>query len=81
MQNITEDKYLNLYRIDSNLVDYNKNTLESRINYTHIDEDIFLGFNASVFETLEAKGRINTNMFYQKLLFKGTYCLMKNLGI
>lgn len=55
LQSITEDKYLNLYRIDSNLIDYNKNILESKINYTHFDEDVFLGFNASIFETLGSK--------------------------
>ena len=52
VQNISNDKYLKLYKIDSNLVDYNTSVLENSINFSHEDDDIFFGFNASVYETL-----------------------------
>ncbi len=52
VQHVSNDKYLKLYRIDSNLVDYNTNTLESSLNFTHESEDIFFGLNSSVYETL-----------------------------
>ncbi len=53
LQNVSNDKYLKLYKIKSNLVDFNTDTLESSLNYTHQDEDMFLGFNASIYETLK----------------------------
>ena len=53
VQDVSNDKYLKLYKIKSNLVDYNKDTLESVLNFTHESDDIFFGLNASVYETLK----------------------------
>ena len=53
IQDVSNDKYLKLYKIKSNLVDYNKETLESHINFTHEKDDLFFSFNASIFETLK----------------------------
>ena len=53
VQDISNDKYLKLYKIKSNLVDYNKDTLESSLKFTHEKEDFFFGLNASVYETLK----------------------------
>ena len=52
-QEVSNDKYLKLYKIKSNLVDYTNDTLESSINYTHEKDDLFLGIDASVYETLK----------------------------
>ena len=53
LQDTSNDKYLKLYRIKSNLVDYEKDNLESFVNFTHESENLFFGLNASVFETLK----------------------------
>ncbi|MDA9684806.1 hypothetical protein N9U33_04390 [Candidatus Pelagibacter bacterium] len=53
IQDVSNDKYLKLYKINSNLVDYNKDTLENHINFTHERDDLFFGLNASIFETLK----------------------------
>ena len=42
VQNVSDDKYLKLYKINSNLVDYNQNTLENSIDFIHENENIFL---------------------------------------
>ena len=39
--------------MNSNLVDYNVDTLENSINYTHSNNDLFFGANAKIFETLK----------------------------
>ena len=52
-QDISDDKYLKLYRIKSNLVDYNTDVLENSIDYSHSKDDLFFGFNASLTETLK----------------------------
>ncbi len=53
VQDTSNDKYLKLYKIKSNLVDYNKDTLESSFNFTHENDQIFLGVNANIYETLK----------------------------
>ena len=52
-QNVSNDKYLKLYKIKSNLVYYSNDTLESSLNFTHEKNDLFFGLNASVYETLK----------------------------
>ena len=42
VQDTSNDKYLKLYKIKSNLVDYNKDTLESSFNFTHENDQIFM---------------------------------------
>ena len=53
LQDTSNDKYLKLYKIKSNLVDYEKDSLESYLNFTHENQDLFVGINASVYETLK----------------------------
>ena len=38
--------------MNSNLVDYDVDTLESSIDFTSESDDLFLGINASVYESL-----------------------------
>ena len=62
VENVSDDKYLKLYKIKSNLVDYNKDVLESSIDFTHDRDDLFFGFNSSMYETL--KGDYNDKYEY-----------------
>ena len=57
LQDTSHDKYLKLYRIKSNLVDYEKDNLESFLNFTHEKENLFFGLNASVYETLKESSK------------------------
>ena len=53
VQDVSNDKYLKLYKIKSNLIDFNKDTLENTLDFTHENEDYFFGLNASIYETLK----------------------------
>ena len=53
LQDVSNDKYLKLYKIQSTLVDYNTDTLENTINFSHENDDLFLGIKASSYETLK----------------------------
>ena len=53
LQDVSDDKYLKLYKIKSDLVDYETDTLTSSINFTHQNDDLFLGFEMSSHETLK----------------------------
>ena len=52
-QQVSNDKYLKLYKIKSDLVDYNIGTLESALNYTHQTDDIFFGLDVNVYENIQ----------------------------
>ena len=52
-QHVSNNKYLKLYKIKSNLVDYSFDNLENSIDYLYENEDLFVGVNASVYETLK----------------------------
>ena len=54
LQEVSNDKYLKLYKVDPNLVDYNDETLENSIKFTHEKDDLFLGINTSIYETLKS---------------------------
>ncbi len=51
IQNTSNDKYLKLYKIKSNLVNYNADFLESSLKFLHQKENVFFSLDASVFET------------------------------
>ena len=51
-QEVSNDKYLKLYKLKSDLVDYNEQTLENSIDFTYENDDLFFGFNSSIYETL-----------------------------
>ncbi len=53
IQDVSNDKYLKLYKIKSNLVEYENDTLENSFTYNREDENSFLGFQASAYETLK----------------------------
>ena len=65
LQEVSNDKYLKLYKIDSNLVDYNTQTLENSINFTQEREDLFLDLMPGYMKQLKAIIMINMNLFYQ----------------
>ena len=78
LQNVSDPKYLKLYKIKSNLASYEVDTLESSINYSHQNDDIFIGFNASLYETLKENYNdkyeyILPNITLNKSLFSNRY--------
>ena len=90
VQNVSNDKYLKLYRIQSNLVDFKEDTLENGINFTHEKEDLFFGINANVYETLKSKYEdkyeyilpeltLNKNLYSDENL--GNFELVSNLKV
>ena len=52
-QEVSNDKYFGLYKVKTDLVDYHTHTLENSLEFTHANEDIFLGFKAGSYETLK----------------------------
>ena len=53
LQKVSNKKYLKLYKIKNNLVNYEDDILENSLNFSHENEDLFLGFKASAYEDLK----------------------------
>ena len=64
LQNVSNDKYLKTYKIKSNLVNYEQDTLTSSLNFTHEDEDLFLESMLVCMKHLKVAIMINLNMFF-----------------
>ncbi len=52
IQRVSNKKYLKLYKINDDLVNYENDTIENSLSFAHEDEDLFLGIKASVYEDL-----------------------------
>lgn len=54
LQHVSDRKYLKLYKVDSNLVNYETNTLENTIDFNHFNDDKNLSLNlqSSIYRTL-----------------------------
>ena len=90
IQDVSNDKYLKLYKIKSNLVEYETETLENSLNYSYQNKDLFLGFQAGAYETLKSDFNdkyeyilpdviLDKNLFTDKKL--GTLDLQSNLKV
>ena len=74
-QEVSNDKYLKLYKIRSNLVDSNMNSIEKSLEFSREKDNSFFGFNAALYETLKE----NYNDKYEYVLPDMTFD--KNLEI
>ncbi|MBL6785899.1 MAG: LPS-assembly protein LptD [Candidatus Pelagibacter bacterium] len=52
-QDVSNDKYLKLYKIKTDLIDYNQDYLENSLSLTHSRDDYFLSVDASIYENLK----------------------------
>ena len=55
VQSVSDDSYLKLFKIDPALADYNKDSLESSIDYSYESNNLFFGLNSTVYETLKSE--------------------------
>ena len=53
LQKVSNKKYLKLYKIKTNLINYESDVLENSLNFSHENEDLFIGLKASAYEDLK----------------------------
>jgi LPS-assembly protein len=80
-QSVSNDKYLELYKIESNLVDYNQNYLENSLNFSHSSDDYFLSIDASIFENLKGSYNDKYEYIFPEILFDKNLYQSQTLGI
>ena len=74
LQNVSHDDYLKLYKIDSALVDHEKNILENSISFSHHNNDLFFGLETNIFRDLNNSNNeryeyVFPNITFDKNLF------------
>ncbi|OUW10871.1 MAG: hypothetical protein CBD26_04090 [Candidatus Pelagibacter sp. TMED166] len=52
IQKTSNKKYLKLYKINNDLVNYENDILENSLSFSHENEDLFIGLKASAYEDL-----------------------------
>tara|TARA_B100000963_G_scaffold360123_1_gene389832 strand:+ start:4830 stop:7142 length:2313 start_codon:yes stop_codon:yes gene_type:complete len=65
LQRVSNKKYLKLYKINNDLINYENDTLENSLSFAHEDEDLFFGIRASAYEDLTEN---NKNDEYEYIL-------------
>ena len=50
---MSNDKYLKLYKLKTNLIDYIAKLWRTHLDFTYENDDLFFGFNSSIYETLK----------------------------
>ena len=79
-QNANNDKYFKLYKINSELVNSEIDNLENTLRFTHTDDEIFFGFNMSMYETLKNEYVDKYEYIYPELLFSKNLFSSASLG-
>ena len=90
IQNVSNNKYLKLYKINSNLINYEQETLENSLSFTRENNDYFFGINANIYETLNENFNDKHEYVYPEIVldknlfsndFFGNMDLQSNLEI
>ena len=79
-QDTSNDKYLKLYKINSELVNDDIDTLKNSINFTHSDDEIFFGLNMSMYETLKTNYDDKYEYIFPELTFNRNLLSNSNFG-
>ena len=53
LQDVSNDKYLKLYKMNSELVNYENDTIENSFNFIREDDNAFFALSAISYETLK----------------------------
>ena len=80
VQEVSDDKYLKLYKIKSNLVDFNSSTIENSINFTRENENSFFGLNASLYESLDDDYNDKYEYFFPEITFDKNLLIDEKFG-
>jgi len=68
-QNVSNDKYLKLYKIKTNLVDYDQDYLENSLNYSRTANDYFFSLDSYIYEKLSDNYNDKYEYIFPELLY------------
>ena len=79
-QDSTNDKYFKLYKIDTELINKDIDTLKNTLSFQHSNDKIFFGFDMGVYETLKNAYNDKYEYIYPELTFDKNIFLDPILG-
>ena len=68
-QDSTNDKYFKLYKIDTELINKDIDTLQNTLSFQHSNDEIFFGLDMGVYETLKNGYNDKYEYIYPELTF------------
>lgn len=80
-QNTNNDKYIKLYKIKSELVNDDIDNLENSLKFTHSNDEVFFGFNISMYETLKNEYVDKYEFIYPDLALSKNLISSSSIGI
>ena len=80
-QNTNNDKYIKLYKIKSELVNDDIDNLENSLKFTHSNDEVFFGFNISMYETLKNEYVDKYEFIYPDLTLNKNLIASSSIGI
>ena len=80
-QNTNNDKYIKLYKIKSELVNDDIDNLENSLKFTHSNDEVFFGFNISMYETLKNEYVDKYEFIYPDLALNKNLIASSSIGI
>ncbi len=80
-QNSNNDKYFKLYNINSELVDSDIDNLNNTLDFTHSNDDVFFGFNVSMYETLKDNYNDKYEYIYPEITLNKNLLSSSNYGL
>jgi LPS-assembly protein len=81
LQHVSNDTYLKVHDIDTELVKADQNILKNEINYEFQNENNFLGVSASAFEDITKKDRTKYEYVLPNLVFERNVFTDEKLGM
>ncbi len=79
-QNVSNKKYLKLYKIQSNLVNHNVDHLENSFSFSHSKDDLFFNISTNVFENLKDNVDDDYEFIVPKILLDKNLIRSKKFG-
>ena len=80
-QNSNNDKYFKLYNINSELVNSDIDNLNNTLDFTHSNDDVFFGFNISMYETLKDNYNDKYEYIYPEITLNKNLLSSSNFGL
>ena len=80
-QNSNNDKYFKLYNINSELVNSDIDNLNNTLDFTHSNDDVFFGFNISMYETLKENYNDKYEYIYPEITLNKNLLSSSNYGL
>ena len=80
LQKVSNPTYLKIYDVDTSIINSDIDVLESTVDYTYQTESMYLGANASMYESLTREGRSKYEYLVPHINFEKNLLVSEQYG-